>query len=914
MQIKAGERTTFTVQLGGTVTLNASTGASGSIVRLGSSVGTEPYAPVPYSGSVVTLGPYDEVTRFAMQCDVGSFTYDITVPTPSTSNVYAGRFNKTVLTGRTSTITVPAGSALTVDANAGASGYLAPMDGSFTNLISYNGSAVTLGPFADTRIYQIYCATGFMTCHTAAYFGPPPPAILFPFTTIPEGSAIGTVVGPVTVTNGNGSYTITIKTDPDSKFTFNTGSVKLAAGVDYESKQAHSITLKADNGVDTPLEATFTVPITNVLEVTLGALSFSSTSWNVGAPASGVINGASTGSTIVATGLPAGLTINGTNRTWAWDGTGSVGSVNFSLTETHADATNSGRVSNISGSIGNGARILLAVIHSDSGGRGVLAAQRGGLDAWPSWLEQWVSAFSTPGTADNGFPLTPGFTQQTPIQAAVGYESVDYLSPYESAVRRIYADAAAAGVPYDKVIIIGSSWGGEQLISSSTYHLPYTTQKMQSALAATQSRFPGSTINKVIFIDHSRNDLQGGNSLSAVQAAMTTTVNTLAAVSGWSGAKIVGVGGTPEILALYDAKMEAATRIPVLSNNGYWVQFPSGLGQLHLGDGHTIAEVRTGGYDYCGRTASVALGHIAPTAPNFTLADNIHRTEGTSTAIPVLCDQPFYLSGLTAGASFLDISADLSYSLQVLQPDGNAFPAYDAGTPANNTKAYAVNYITGDRVTGNLARNLIIDQNVVIPYAVYDDFNRSTATDTFEAMGVTSGKNGYGGGKTWIADGTGNGCFVYNNRCRVSDGSFQQRGSFVDAGSALVDFRFTWTKGGGRPVYFYFAGAESAPGSGTFNSWARVVDTGAIQQLENGSFGGLGGLFSIADGQHDGRITVEAGGVVKFYVDNTLVMTRTLGSDTNTPWGLNTDRHFIGIGVEYNNSVADVDNLSVLIP
>lgn len=76
---------------------------------------------------------------------------------------------------------------------------------------------------------------------------------------------------------------------------------------------------------------------------TLNALSLSQTSFTIGTPASGSISGATTGSTIDATGLPTGFTINGAARTWNYDGTGSAGTVSPTFTETLAGATNTPR-------------------------------------------------------------------------------------------------------------------------------------------------------------------------------------------------------------------------------------------------------------------------------------------------------------------------------------------------------------------------------------------------------------------------------------------------------------------------------------------------------------------------------------------------------------------------------------------
>lgn len=85
-----------------------------------------------------------------------------------------------------------------------------------------------------------------------------------------------------------------------------------------------------------------------VVTITLGSLTFSSTAFTVGTPTSGTIVGATTGSTIAnITSLPAGLTINGAARTWAWDGTGTVSTGSFQLSETLAGAVVSPVVSTI---------------------------------------------------------------------------------------------------------------------------------------------------------------------------------------------------------------------------------------------------------------------------------------------------------------------------------------------------------------------------------------------------------------------------------------------------------------------------------------------------------------------------------------------------------------------------------------
>jgi hypothetical protein len=84
---------------------------------------------------------------------------------------------------------------------------------------------------------------------------------------------------------------------------------------------------------------------------TFVALTLSATTFSKAAPSSGTINGAIAGSVITATGLPVGLTINSTARTWAWDGTGTISTGSFTLTETLNTVSNSPHTSTINYSI-----------------------------------------------------------------------------------------------------------------------------------------------------------------------------------------------------------------------------------------------------------------------------------------------------------------------------------------------------------------------------------------------------------------------------------------------------------------------------------------------------------------------------------------------------------------------------------
>lgn len=71
-----------------------------------------------------------------------------------------------------------------------------------------------------------------------------------------------------------------------------------------------------------------------------------------GTAKSGPIGGVTPGSTLSATGLPAGLTIDSANRRWVWDGTGPSALSSFTLVETLAGASNSPRNTTIAYGIG----------------------------------------------------------------------------------------------------------------------------------------------------------------------------------------------------------------------------------------------------------------------------------------------------------------------------------------------------------------------------------------------------------------------------------------------------------------------------------------------------------------------------------------------------------------------------------
>ena len=121
------------------------------------------------------------------------------------------------------------------------------------------------------------------------------------------------------------------------------GTKNYEAPTDANEDNAYVIQVQATSIATglTSAPQTITGNVANVLEIVLPDLVMSATTLTAGTPASGTIANAVAGATVSAIGLPAGLTVNGPARTWAWDGSGSAGTPSFTLRHVHADASNS---------------------------------------------------------------------------------------------------------------------------------------------------------------------------------------------------------------------------------------------------------------------------------------------------------------------------------------------------------------------------------------------------------------------------------------------------------------------------------------------------------------------------------------------------------------------------------------------
>jgi hypothetical protein len=173
--------------------------------------------------------------------------------------------------------------------------------------------------------------------------GPPQPSIQLSANTVAENASTNTVIGALSVANhtsGSSGWTFAITSQtPSGKLNISAANLRTNAALDYETNPTLSVLITASKSGQTDLTRTFTINVTNVLEVTLTDLALDDLSYVEGAADSGSITGKTSGSTVTLVGsLPTGLTLDLAAMTWAWDGTGSVSSGSFTLHETHPDA------------------------------------------------------------------------------------------------------------------------------------------------------------------------------------------------------------------------------------------------------------------------------------------------------------------------------------------------------------------------------------------------------------------------------------------------------------------------------------------------------------------------------------------------------------------------------------------------
>jgi hypothetical protein len=159
----------------------------------------------------------------------------------------------------------------------------------------------------------------------------------------------GGTVGTLSVANSEATWTFAITADPDSKFTIENDDELVAADLDYETATSHLVTIEATPDVGDAISRTFTITVTNVLEVTLNALSLDADELTENSPEDtvvGAIVGASSGSTVTLHADAGGRFKKSSNNIVAGATPSDyevATSYEITLRETHPDASNSPR-------------------------------------------------------------------------------------------------------------------------------------------------------------------------------------------------------------------------------------------------------------------------------------------------------------------------------------------------------------------------------------------------------------------------------------------------------------------------------------------------------------------------------------------------------------------------------------------
>jgi len=287
----------------------------------------------------------------------------------------------------------------------------------------------------DSRLSQAEAATPTPTP------SPTLGALTLAAPSVQEGTAADTVLsGILGKTAGS---TLSIADSAGNRFAVSgTDLITGTVATDYETATSHVITIleSLPGATNTPRPTNFTITVTNALDgPVLSALALSDTSYLVGTAETGTIQGATAGSTITATGLPAGLTIDGPGRTFSWSGSGSAGTSTVQLTETLADSPNSPRLSSFGVVVANatpttvtytGAQIAPAI----AGGRDTRTPGRIGMVANNSAADWMVSVVPllVKGTKC-GLAINPGDQPADLVEVRVGsgnYQLANLVNGY----------------------------------------------------------------------------------------------------------------------------------------------------------------------------------------------------------------------------------------------------------------------------------------------------------------------------------------------------------------------------------------------------------------------------------------------------------------------------------------------------
>lgn len=84
---------------------------------------------------------------------------------------------------------------------------------------------------------------------------------------VAENSAIGTLIGTLSVAGGSGTYSFTMTDDAGGLFALDNVDdtlLEVAGSLDYESVDSHVVTIEADNGVNPPISRDITITVTDI--------------------------------------------------------------------------------------------------------------------------------------------------------------------------------------------------------------------------------------------------------------------------------------------------------------------------------------------------------------------------------------------------------------------------------------------------------------------------------------------------------------------------------------------------------------------------------------------------------------------------------------------------------------------------
>lgn len=221
---------------------------------------------------------------------------------------------------------------------------------------------------------------------SGAALGPDSPAasIILSNDAVAESASVGALVGNLSVVNGTGTYTFTLTNDAAGQFAVDVARLEVNGTLNYEAVTSYAITAHADNGAGSVLDRDFTVTVTNVLEVTLAALTLDNSDLDEESAAGtlvGAIQNASSGSTITLTDNAGGrFALSGSNVIAGLVATDyeTATSHNITLRETHADGNNSPRDS-----------VIAITINDVAEGGGPSVALKADLSD-PNANEAWV--------------------------------------------------------------------------------------------------------------------------------------------------------------------------------------------------------------------------------------------------------------------------------------------------------------------------------------------------------------------------------------------------------------------------------------------------------------------------------------------------------------------------------------------